>query len=120
MAIQVHITDADNFFVGEDKILEYQVKDTTGNIIDITGWSIEWVLREDPDTSTVLVTKDNGGNGGLSITNAVNGIFQVTMDAADTSALPEGRYAYGASRTDTGLRGLLVYGDASLQIAASR
>jgi hypothetical protein len=53
---------------------------------NITGWWIRWMLRA-TSGGTVSVTKDNGGTGGLVITDALNGIFTVSLAKADTSGL---------------------------------
>jgi hypothetical protein len=75
--------------------------------IDYTGWTLKMQIREALDpTSTLLLTLDNGGAGGLTLVSGgvvqgvsfttpafVNGI-QIALTAAQTTALPSGEWYY--------------------------
>lgn len=74
---------------------------TTGSpeAVNVTGWTIRFTLRGllDPTPLVVLDTL----SGGVSITDATNGLFAVTLTAAQTAALPD-RCWYSADRADAG------------------
>jgi hypothetical protein len=82
---------------GDSKILEVTVTDGTGAAVDLTGATIAWQLAKSPGESA-LVSKTIGS--GIAVTDAVGGIFEITLDAADTAAL-SGRHYHEAEVTDT-------------------
>ncbi len=83
---------------GEDKILEVTVKDESDVVVNLTGATIKWVLAPTVD-GTVSITKETGGSG-IVITDATNGVFQVTINAADTASL-EGTFYHEAEVTSS-------------------
>ncbi len=83
-------------FSGDSKILRYTVKDGSGAVIDITGAAFRWGLfKLDTDestptakNSTVLTPPGEKTVGsGIVITDAANGVLEVTLDPADTAPL---------------------------------
>ncbi len=87
---------------GDTRRLTYTAKDLQGAAVDITGASIRWGLfKLDPDisdptaknTTTILPggTLKSVGSG-ITITDAVNGVFRIDVDPADTAALKGGDY----------------------------
>jgi len=92
-----------------------------GKVQVITGWALEWVLRDGPAGSTALITKTT--NAGISITDGTNGICRVTVADTDTLTLVPGRsrrYYKTLRRTDEGFEEVLSFGDAILRQAATR
>jgi hypothetical protein len=84
--------------------IEYTIiKDCTNVITEtlsntnLTSATITWAIvplttdfTGDLDTvisSSAVVEKDNAGVGGVVITDAAGGVFQVTLDPADTASL---------------------------------
>ncbi len=62
--------------------------------INITGFSIKWQLFQDTGTLP-LITKSTLA-GTIVITDAVNGIFNIMLNAADTVNLAQGNYLHEA------------------------
>jgi hypothetical protein len=114
------ITEEDEWFIGSHRILEFQVLNEDGSVRDISGWSIQWMLRQSPDSDAVFMTKATGS--GITITDGVNGIFQVVVSAEDTLLITPGAgtYWHSAKRTDADVEDVLVFGEATIQYAATR
>ncbi len=117
MPFENNVVISDEWFTNDDKTLTdtiYQSDGTTAQ--NITGWALEYVLCLKGE-STALITKSTGGNG-LAITDASNGVCQVTIDAADTLPLEGANvplYDYEITRTDSGSKGLLTFGTVVLR-----
>lgn len=108
-----------SWFVGEDKTLRftvYQADDTT--IQNITGWTLEWEVRQRPASSTPLLTKTTGS--GITLTDPTNGVCDVALTATDTTTLGSGEYVHALRRTNSGASTVLTYGDATARDSASR
>jgi hypothetical protein len=82
---------------GDSKVLSFTVLDENDVAVDITGNTIKWRLAKS-SRSSVLLAKATGGSG-ISITDAVNGVFQVTLDPTDTDNFA-GQYYHEAELTD--------------------
>ena len=117
MPFENNIVIGDEWFTNDDKTFTDSIKQADGTTVqDITGWALEYVLCLKGE-STALITKATGG-AGLAITDAPNGVCQVTIDAADTLPLEGGDvplYDYEITRTDAGSKGLLTFGTAVLR-----
>jgi hypothetical protein len=111
MAYEDPIERTDEYHIGEDKSLIFTIYQSNGTTAqDITGWSLEWVLKADYDTSTALLTKTTGGSG-IALTTPVSGICTVTVDDTDTDSILPGRsYVHVLKRTDSGNESILTYG----------
>lgn len=70
---------------GDNKVLVVTVKDANGTRVNITGTSIKWQAARSFGKASVI-SKATGGNG-VNITNGPNGVFTVTLLAADTESL---------------------------------
>lgn len=105
---------------GEDRTLRFTVYDgpTNDTVVDVTGYSLEWVIRENDGNGTVLLTKAVGT--GITITDGPNGIIDVAIDDDETVSLVEGVYFYTLRRNEPGNEVVLAYGTAILQIPATR
>jgi hypothetical protein len=94
-------TKKQNFciFQGDDVVLS--VTTTTiedgDDPQDLTGVSLTWAFSETKD-SVALVTKETGD--GIEITDAAGGVFEVSIDAADTDGLDPQGYYHEARLTD--------------------
>lgn len=90
-------------FIGEDKTVDtiiYQSDIITR--ANITGWNFAFVMHAYGDPLTVFFTKTTGA-GTITITNALQGELQITINAADTTGLrASNQYEYYLSRTDLG------------------
>lgn len=85
---------------------------------DLTGFALEWVLRESAESASALLTKTTSGN--ISITDAQNGVLEVAVSDQDTVALNPGSYFYTLRRTNDALEQVLAYGPAALRQPATR
>lgn len=70
---------------GDTKAITVTVKDRDGDVVDITGATINWQAAKNPH-ATATLTKATGGSG-ISITSGTGGQFRITIDAADTANL---------------------------------
>lgn len=79
---------------GDSKVLNITVTDSADAAVDLSDVNAaEWSLY----LSSALVTKTLGS--GITVTDAVNGIVQVTIDPADTEELKGGEYKHGIQLT---------------------
>lgn len=76
---------------------------------DITGWTLQFTLKNTATDASALFTKTTTA-GTITISDATNGIFAVTILSANTSGLTSGPYVYDVQRTDSGSRTPIVYG----------
>lgn len=69
-------------FSGDDFKINVTVRDKDGVVVNLTGViAVVWALSKAPG-KTALVTKGLGT--GVVVTDAVNGVLQVTIDTVDT------------------------------------
>lgn len=83
---------------GDNGVIEVQcfTDDTKTTPLDITGYTVDFLVATDFTVAYANLTlkKDNAGNGGCVITDAVNGKYQIQPVAAWTSALAVVPYVY--------------------------
>lgn len=84
--------------VRNDHVLRVTVLDNDDQPVDITGATIRWQLAGRVGSTSPLVSKATGGQG-VEITDAENGVFEVTLDSADTDGL-NGTYYHEAELVD--------------------
>lgn len=70
---------------GDTKIVEIEVLDEAGDVVNITGATITWVLCRSRNNPTPLITKTT--SAGITITQPLSGIFQVLLVPNDTANL---------------------------------
>lgn len=82
--------------------------------VSISGWNVQFGVTKRFGGGSGLITKSmaSGYNGtsGVSIVDGAAGIYNVTLNSADTSGLPYGNYAYQMQRLDSGFRAVLSEG----------
>lgn len=87
-------------YVGESKIYPVTVTDR-GAVLKLTGnASAKWVMKKSVLDPHVDVLKDTS-NGGIVITDADNGIFEIRLNATDTRNLQPGHYYHEAKVIDS-------------------
>jgi len=78
---------------GEAKVIPFQVNDTSGNAVDVSGAaSIDFVVRDGyDDTDTTYITKVTAD---FDVTDAATGLILCTLETTDLafSAIAEGVY----------------------------
>lgn len=83
---------------GSDFIIPFEARNEYGGVIDLTGASIYFTLKDDPDSTSILITKENTAGGGsdseIEVINATNGLGVVKILRTDTLALTNRNYYY--------------------------
>lgn len=96
-------------FNGEDRVLQFTLYDAAGVVLDITGWTIEFLLG---DTSTTpLLTKD------VTVTSGADGECETDpITPAELDALTSGVKRYALRRTDADAATVLQRGTVPVEI----
>jgi hypothetical protein len=103
MALQVDFT----MVAGDTKTIVFNVKDSGGAALDLTGATIRWGLCAYAASGAIaeaaLLTKSVGS--GITVTDAAGGVCQVALSAANTTATPRmsGRYYHELEVTSGGV-----------------
>jgi hypothetical protein len=102
MAIKTDIA----WYLGEDVTLTV----TMSPAVNITGWSLAFTVKRAYGDAAALLSKTTAA--GITITDAANGVFRVTLASADTNnaTVGAGAYVYDVQRTDSGFRTVLCLG----------
>jgi len=90
-------------YAGESKVLTVTVKDAAGALIDLTGSTIEWIVKRAEDDAAGLITKTTVPiTGGITLSNQTTnkGEFTITLLPADTLSLGGASYYHEAEVTD--------------------
>ena len=124
MAIRADIPPSEEWFTGEDRVLEFTIYQRDGvTVQDISGWELSWFLKrskKDADADAVLTKTNSGSPADITIVDGPNGRVDVLVAAADTLALVARVYRHELKRMDTGEKTIESYGDATLQQALHR
>lgn len=113
MAQLVTIGGQGTLFIGEDKDLEFEVPDRHGNPVDMSGWTIQFVVKT--LASAVVISKTASVTGAYDAdreTNTQRAL--VELSRADLS-VDDGVHTYSLKRTDTGSHVVLAYGECILE-----
>lgn len=70
---------------GDNKVLSITVTDAAGAAVDLTDATIRWHMSKSVNKRPAALEKATGS--GITITDAANGVFTVTLDSADTESL---------------------------------
>lgn len=122
MAVEFNVTPADKFFLGEDKVIDFEITGLDGvTPLEMTAVPVEWSLRKTDkaaDPAILLKTLTDGITliGDFSFDRAVNTQrVRITFVPADTVALkPNFPYRHSLKRLDVGNRNILSYGSFTL------
>jgi hypothetical protein len=126
MARRQNIGGSEDWFIGEDKTLPFEVYDgaAESTIIDVTGWAMEFRMRLPIEGDRVVLTRTTGGST-ITITGSFNASpttntqrVNVLVEDTDTDNFQPGRYYYVLRRPDAGNETVLAYGDIDLKKAA--
>lgn len=101
-------------YAGDTKILDVVVKDSNGFPVDLTGTAVRWQLGKSATARPPLVQKSVGN--GITLADAANGRFEVTLSAADTQAL-RGSYYHEAEVDDLGTIATVLAGKVQIDAA---
>ena len=141
MAYRRDITEDDRLFFDTDRTLRFPVYSgepsdddiAAGNVIpvDVTGWTLVWVLKKLASSATALITKTVGS--GIAITGTYDSDpsvntqrIAVSLDNTDTydvsaggAKVKPGTYEYALKRLDAGSETILAYGTLELLQASA-
>jgi hypothetical protein len=95
-------------FIGVDNLITMTMKP----VENITGWSLQFLVLQEPHSTTALITKGIGT--GITITSGPGGVATVLIASANTEDMPAGLYHYALRRIDVGARDVLAYGSYQL------
>jgi len=79
---------------GADFSVEVTIEDATGNIANLTGYTVAGQIRKSYSSSTAT-------NFSVSISNAAKGEITATLSNTTTAAMKAGRYLYDIEITKT-------------------
>lgn len=115
MARRSNIGGTGEVFTTEDKNYILEVLDNSQVPVDITGWTINFVVSLTP-LSAALYTKSASVSGSYSATRASN-TQRATATLTDTEqeTLTAGTYYYSFMRTNAGGERVLAYGWLTLE-----
>jgi hypothetical protein len=121
MAKESHILSTDGWFIGEDKLLEYEVlQEDEATPQDVTGWAMSWALKRNDNASDPPIISKTTVSG-ITITGIFNAVRAtntqrviITIIDTDTDALRAATYRYALKRTTEGFESILAYGNATL------
>lgn len=120
MSKEQNITEADNFFRGEDKQLVFDVVDANGDPQTMTGWALGFnVYRFDAQIAAIL-TYTTASEIAIGNGDGTDDRATVTIPDTATDPLIAGVYRYELLRTDAGSEQVLAYGDLVLRSTRNR
>jgi hypothetical protein len=76
--------------------------------------------RSAADAASTAIYKSTGTAGGITITNATAGLFTVTINDADSTALTPSTFSYDIKRMDNNAEAILVQGKLILKQETTR
>jgi hypothetical protein len=106
----VKIGGGGTLFIGTDKLITIQVKDKTGNLLDVTGFNFNFVVKttvgaETPTLEKAATITGTFGDGSQ--------LVQIQLTDADTGVanFSPKTYKYSLKRTDDGSEDIYAHGD---------
>lgn len=89
--------NVENYHSGDDLRMKVTAENQNGEIVDVTGATVRWVVSEKPGGETII-SKEVGA--GIEIIDGPNGRFDILVDGADTDPLSGVKY-HECRMTDT-------------------
>jgi hypothetical protein len=97
-------------FSGDTKVIHVTAVESDNTPLDLTDVDIAWILAKKV-TAPVILNKTIGA--GITVTDAVNGVFEITMDPLDTAAL-KGTYYQEVQIDDAGAISTIMTGTVTI------
>lgn len=116
MTAKASILESDDWYVGDDYPLRYQLLDEDGEPIDVSGYTCIWVFKERVGDPDALVSKSTAS--GIDV-SAGSGYIDVSIEDTDTDALEAMTGVIALKRTTSGSEETLAEGTAVLKKAAT-
>ena len=118
MSKQVLIEQDDRLFQGEVKNIQIDVVDSSGNPVNMTSYTLAWMLEELHDGVADLILKDTVSGIVVSDGAGTNSRATIALIAADTIDLEPRVYRHALWRTDEAAPQLIAGGSLLLQAGA--
>jgi hypothetical protein len=114
VAVESRIDADDEWFVGEDRVLNFAM--VKGDLTGFAGWSVvlELYPRRAVEGDAPVATWP-----GVPQPQTTPPSVSVLIPSATTATIPPGVYQYVLRRTDTGARAILAFGPADLRSAVN-
>lgn len=113
MSKESHIAKSDNFFIGEEKDLKFNIVDAADAPLDVSSYTFKWVMGVEGQTPLITIldakitTEDDAGTKDRVV---------VEVDRSVTVDLKPGNpYKHALRRTDAGSEQVLSFGDCYLR-----
>jgi hypothetical protein len=122
MAKNVTIGGNGDLFVGEDKGIRLEVLDPEGYPVDLTGWTINFVVRlTDAADDPALLTKTATIAGTFDADRDINTQYAgIILSDDETNTFSAQTYRHSWKRMNGGYETLLAYGNFILELATAR
>lgn len=90
-------------YAGESKVITITVNDAAGDPVDLSGATIKWAVKVNPDDAEATITKNSGEDGGIEILDqeTKKGQLTITLAPADTEEKGGVSYCHEAEVTDS-------------------
>ena len=118
MSKQALIQQDDRLFRAEDKNLTFDIVDAAGVAIDVSAFTMVYMLEELHDGATDILSKATGG-AGITVGDPSSARVTIAVKKADTEDLEPRVYRQALWRTDSVSPQLLAEGSVMLRAAAS-
>jgi phenylpyruvate tautomerase PptA (4-oxalocrotonate tautomerase family) len=123
MAREQHLGATDDWFIGEDKTIPFEIYSSDeATMQNITGWALAFYIRQRDGSDKKLLTKTTVS--GITIAGSYNADQStntqratVSIDDTDTDHWQPGGYSYALWRTDASNETVLAYGTLHLKKA---
>lgn len=79
--------------------VERTINESTGQLEDLTGMAVQWLLYYNDRRSQPILTKDE--SNGVFVTNAAKGSCEIRLRSVDTANLPPDTYYYEVKILDS-------------------
>lgn len=86
---------------GDSKVYRYTVRDTSGTVVDISLYDVTFSVKKRYTDTSYTFQKTTTPVSGIVKTDAVNGVFEVTLSPSDTNSKATGDYVYDVQLNDT-------------------
>jgi hypothetical protein len=86
---------------GDNRTFKVTCKDGEGAVVNITGATIKFSVKEKIGDTTCKIEKSSAVATEINITDAVNGEYEIYLLPADTQNLDIGSYEYDSELTTT-------------------
>jgi P pilus assembly chaperone PapD len=121
MASEVDIGGSGSLFVGEDKIIDLEVLDTSNVPVNIAGWTIKMFVRVNNSSANPAVFEKTATiTGSYSAVRATNTQrARVTLSDTEMNTVTKRTYKHAWKRMDDGSETVIAYGSFEVQKSAA-